>query len=256
MNRGNKPRTALIIGGGRTIGAASAARLAGLGYRIAVADRDLAAAADVAKTLEGQDHEATLVDVTDERSVVSAFEEIEGKMSGIDVLVSCVGGPITRVSPSGRFVDLAADDWDDTYKLNARGTFFVLREMLRLRQARPLPQSRIVTIASIGGQVAWSPTGCHYTSSKAAVISMTKFAATEAAPLGMTVNTIAPGAIDGPHFRSTLSEKQIDDLAKATPISRLGTAAEVAAAVAWLVSEDASYVTGATIDINGGRRMA
>lgn len=249
-------KTAFVIGGARTIGAASAARLAGLGYRVAVADRDLAGAQDVVNRLDGKGHESTWIDVTDERSVVLAFQEVERKTPGIHVLVSCAGGPITTVSRSGRLVDLAVDDWDNTYSLNARGTFLVLREMLRLRQARPLPQSRIVTIASIGGQVAWNPTGCHYTSSKAAVISMTKFAAIEAAPLGMTVNAIAPGAIDGPNFRSTLSDKQIDDLVKATPISRLGTAAEVAAAVAWLASEEAGYITGATIDINGGRRMA
>lgn len=249
-------RTALIIGGARTIGAASAERLAQLGYNVVVADRDVVGAAEVAERLSGKGHGSAGIDVTDVQSVRSGFEDIERKASGIHVLVSCVGGPITNNSISGRIVDLAVEDWDDTYVLNARGTFLVLREMLRLRQARPLPHSRIVTIASIGGQLAWNPTGCHYTSSKAAVISLTKFAAIEAAPLGMTVNTIAPGAIDGPNFRAALSESQIGDLVKATPISRLGSAAEVAAAVAWLVSEEAGYVTGATIDINGGRRMA
>lgn len=254
MDKGSK-RTAVIVGGARTIGAASAERLAQLGLNVVVADRDAVRAAEVARRLGGA-HGSAWIDVTDRQSVRSTFEEVERSVSGIHVVVSCVGGPITNTSMTGRIVDLTVEDWDDTYVLNARGTFLVLREMLRLRQARPLPHARIVTIASIGGQLGWNPTGCHYTSSKAAVISLTKFAAIEAAPFGMTVNTIAPGAIDGPNFRAALSESQIDSLVKATPISRLGSAAEVAAAVAWLISEEAGYVTGATIDVNGGRRMA
>ena len=87
------------------------------------------------------------------------------------------------------------------------------------------------------------------------MIALTKFAAIEAAPLGMTVNTVAPGAIDGPNFRRELSDEVIAGLVKATPIQRLGTAQEVAATIAWLLSEDAGYITGATIAINGGRRM-
>lgn len=252
----NIERTALVIGGARTIGAATARRLVVAGYRVIIADRDHAGAERLTKEIGGAPHLALSVDVTNEQSVEAAFGEAERAGSGIHTLVSCVGGPITRNSASTTLRDLATQDWEDTYDLNAKGTFFVLREMLRQRQARPLPNSRIVTISSISGEVPWNPTGCHYTSSKAAVISLTKFAAVEAASLGMTVNTVAPGAIDGPGIRSTLSEQQIDNLVKATPIARLGAAEEIAAAVLWLVSEEAGYITGATLDVNGGRRMA
>lgn len=249
-------RTALVLGGARTIGAASAFRLARMGFKVLVADRDLPGARSIEAQLEGSGHGHLFIDVNDEESVMTAFDFAERVSAGIDVLVSCVGGPVSKHSVPPRLADLDLRDWEDTYALNARGTFLVLREMLRIRHRRPIPHARIVTIASIGGQLAWSATGGHYTSSKAAVLSLTKYAATEAAPLGMTVNAIAPGAIDGPGFRANLTPDDINRLVKATPVSRLGSADEVAATVAWLVSEDAGYVTGTTIDVNGGRRMA
>lgn len=246
---------ALVTAGARTIGAATTEVLAAEGMSVCVADVDWPGAQAQAARLPGAGHRAVRMDALDECSVIRAFAEIEEDLGPVQVLVSCVGGPVTLTSQQG-FVGLSVDDWDRTYALNARGQFLVLREMLRRRKMQPVPDGRIVTVSSLGGQVAWNPTGAHYTSSKAAVIALTKFAAVEAAVLGITVNTVAPGAIDGPGFRAALSDEVISDLVRATPLQRLGTAEDVATAVAWLVSKDAGYITGATIDINGGRRMA
>lgn len=251
-----RKKMALVIGSARTIGAASTGKLAERNFHVIVDDRDIAGARQVAAELPGQRHSAICLDVCDEASVAAAFDSAESHLDEIDVLISCVGGPVTKRSKPPRLADLSLEDWDDTYDLNARSTFLVLRQMLRSRHRRPLPDARIVTIGSIGGQVAWSATGGHYTSSKATVLSLTRYAAIEAAPSGMTVNSIAPGVIDGPGFRSTLTSEEIDRLVATTPISRLGTSDEVAATVAWLVSQDAGYITGATIDVNGGRRVA
>ena len=249
-------KVALVTGGGRTIGAAAADVLATRGFTVAVTDRDVAAAEAKAGQLPGSGHRAVELDVMDETSVASAFAEVERDIGPVAVLVSCVGGMVTSHSSNVGLTGMDVRDWDLTHALNARGTFLVLREMLRRRRSQPVPNGRIVTIASIAGQLAWNPTGCHYTTSKAAMISLTKFAAVEAAALNITVNIIAPGAIDGPNFRASLTEGQIEALIETTPIRRLGSASEVASAIAWLISDEAGYITGATIDVNGGRRMA
>lgn len=251
----HRQAVALVIGGGRTIGAAAATCLAGTGRRVVVADRDIGLAQAQVAQLAGEGHLAIAMDATNEQSVAEGFGKAEREVGPVSVLVSGVGGPVNRAN-ARTFASFALDDWEATYALNARSAFLCVREMLRRRESAPVQDARIVLVASIGAHQYAHPLGPAYLSSKAAVVSLTRFAAMEAAASGMTVNAVAPGAIDTPSFRATLSRDAIDAIARGCPIPRLGTVEEVGAAIAWLCSPEAGYITGATLDINGGRFMA
>lgn len=234
-------RVALITGAaGRGIGAACVRALEADGLRVAATD------------LGGTPFR---MDVTDEAEVEQAFDAVEAQLGPVSVLVTCAG---TMIAPKGGrpgIADMSAAAWDETFRVNARGTFLPLRAMLRRRLARPLPDSRIVTISSAAGQTGGSRGGADYAASKAAVLMLTKMAAREAAPIGMTVNSIAPGPIETPLFRSVNPEGSEGPMLAGVPLGRLGTPDEIAAAVRFLVSAGAGYITGSTVDVNGGSRM-
>jgi 3-oxoacyl-[acyl-carrier protein] reductase len=139
--------------------------------------------------------------------------------------------------------------------VNARGTFLTIREMLRRRTQRPVPHGRIVNISSSAAQLGGYNGSSAYVASKGAVLSLTKVAAREAAPLGITVNAIAPGAIDTPLLREVMPPERDAAYLERVPAGRIGQPSDVAAAVAYLVSIEAGYVTGCCLDVNGGLRM-
>ena len=143
-----------------------------------------------------------------------------------------------------------------TEALNARGTFLCLREYLRRRTVEPVEDGRVVTVSSAAAELGGGPTGVAYSAAKGAIISLTKSAALEAARLGITVNCIAPGAMDTPALHTVNSERTVDAIAHRAPAGRIGQPEDVAALVAFLLSKESGYITGATIDINGGLRMA
>jgi 3-oxoacyl-[acyl-carrier protein] reductase len=150
------------------------------------------------------------------------------------------------------FFEIDVDEWDDVLATNLRGTYLgcrVVGAVLRERGA-----GRIVNLASDAAFAASGGSGVHYAASKAGVVAVTRRAATELAPYGVTVNAIAPAAIDGPLAREVLRERLDEKLAD-IPTGRLGRPEEVAALVSFLVSDDAGYVTGATLDVNGGVLM-
>jgi 3-oxoacyl-[acyl-carrier protein] reductase len=118
-----------------------------------------------------------------------------------------------------------------------------------------VPHGRIVTISSAAGQTGGLRGGADYAASKAAVLALTKMAAREAAPTGMTVNSIAPGPVETPLYRSVNPPSSDATMTAAVPLGRIGTPEEIAAAVSFLVSESAGYITGSVIDVNGGSRM-
>jgi len=150
------------------------------------------------------------------------------------------------------FWEIDVDEWDDVLATNLRGPYLgcrVVGEALRARAA-----GRIVNLASDAAFAAGGSSGVHYAASKAGVVALTRRAATELAPHGVTVNAVAPAAIDGPLAREVFRERLDDKLAD-IPVRRLGRAEEVAALVSFLVSDEAGYVTGATFDVNGGVLM-
>lgn len=251
---------ALVTGGGRGIGAAIAARLAMDGWNVAVADLTKKLASDGISKLSGFGHSAWQVDISDEASVQTLFEDVESVNGPITALICNAGMLIMKDGERPPLVDIELDDWEKTHSVNARGTFLCCREFARRRMAVPVPNGRIVTTSSVAAELGGYRSSASYISSKSAVLGLTKAVAREVAELGITANCVAPGVVDAPMLHQTKSASHTSDamerLAAAVPLGRLGLPDDIAGAVAFLVSPQASYITGATLDVNGGYRMA
>jgi NAD(P)-dependent dehydrogenase (short-subunit alcohol dehydrogenase family) len=253
------PKTAsiaLITGGGSGIGAASAEALARDGFAIAVTDIRRDAAESVAKRLPGAGHRAYVLDAGSERDIDTVFAAVEAEMGAVSTIVCCAGIIITPVAGPPALTDMSAADWDKTFAVNTRGVFLCIRAFLRARAKRPVAQGRIIAISSAAAQIGGYRGSADYIASKAAVIALIKIAARQAAGQGITANTIAPGPIDTPMLRLAVPVGAEGPMVSNVPLGRLGRPDEVAAAVSYLASEKAAFVTGATIDVNGGYRMA
>ena len=227
-------RRALVTGGSSGIGAATAELLRGRGAAVATLD------------LNGGDVTA---DVRDEAAVAGAIAEAARLLGGApDLLVAAAG--VYRIEP---FLTLTASEWDDVQAINLRGVFVSGREVARAMVAAGIPGS-IVNIASTAAlQADAAEPTIHYNASKAGVVALTRQMAVELAPHGIRVNCVCPGVIDTPMLRV------MDDpdagarfVRESVPLARLGTATEVAATIAYLASDDAAYVTGAALPVDGG----
>lgn len=248
-------RRILVTGAARGIGKVIATRLAQDGAQLVIGDLDQAACSQVAADLPGQKHIGMAFDVTDEAAVEAAFDAIEtgGPLSG----VVCNAGILILRKDGSRtpLVETSLDEWQRTQEVNLTGTFLTLRAFLSRRTAHPMPTARIVTLASSAAQLGGYRSSASYIASKSGILGLTKAAAREAAPLGITVNAVAPGSIDAPMLRLSLAKGDEAAAVASIPLGRLGTPDDVAGAVSWLMGPDASYTTGAVIDVNGGVRM-
>ena len=233
-------QVAIVTGSARGFGEAIARRLHADGYRVAVTDIDVEGAERVAGELGAQAFEH------DVRELAS-WERLLAQLDNVHVLVNNAARTEFR-----SFFEIDLDEWDDVLATNLRGTYLgcrVVGAYLRDRGA-----GRIVNLASVSGQASAGRVGVHYATSKAAIVALTRRAATELASNGVTVNAIAPAAIDGPQLRAIAPER-IDAMLQTIPVGRIGRPEEVAALVSFLVSDDAGYITGATLDVNGGMLM-
>jgi 3-oxoacyl-[acyl-carrier protein] reductase len=248
-------RVALVTGGAGGIGSAICAALARDGFVIAIGDADIDKARRGAAALPGSNHRAFAVDVTREEAVGALFTDVEGALGPITALICVAGGTVNTRDYRPRVDETTLADWQWTESLNATGTFLCIREYIRRRRAIPVADGRIITFSSLAGQAPGSPTGVAYAAAKAAVLGLTRYVAQEVGPLGITANAISPGAISTDAFWATVPEAQGDALLPNVPLRRLGTPEDLAAVVAFLVSPAAGYMTGCTVDVNGGRRM-
>jgi 2-hydroxycyclohexanecarboxyl-CoA dehydrogenase len=238
-------RKAFVTGGGRGIGAAIARRLAAEGATVVVGDIDEPAAREVAADVGG---EAVALDVADPDSATAAISGA-GKL---DVLVNNAG-----VDDFGFFGEMTPERWRRLLAINLEGVFACTHAALPAMQGAGY--GRIVNIASEAGRVG-SKGSAVYSAAKGGVIAFTKAIARENARYGITANAIAPGPIDTPLLRSAhqlgeIGERIIETMKAGTQLRRLGEPEEVAAAVAFLASEEAGYVTGETLGVSGGLGM-
>jgi 3-oxoacyl-[acyl-carrier protein] reductase len=236
----------VVTGGSRGIGAAVAHALAAAGAAVAVCARNGEAAAATAASIAGQGGQAfgVAADVSraaDAERIVAACVERFGRL---DILVNNAG--ITR---DGLVLRMKDEDWADVLAVNLNGAFYCARAALRaiLKQKQ---SGRIINIGSVVGSMG-NPGQANYVASKAGLIGLTKALAKEVASRGVTVNAVAPGFIET-DMTAALPDAVRDSYRARIPLGRFGTAAEVAAAVAFLASDAAAYITGQVIHVNGG----
>lgn len=240
-------RIAFVTGGGVGIGRAAAVRLAEEGAFVVVTSRTLSHAEETAATI-GPQSEAIELDVADSARVDEVVRDVATRRGRIDVLVANAGVELAH----GPSVETTTDEeWDRVFAVNARGVFAVCRAAL---PAMP-DGGAIVTVGSINSFIAW-PDDAAYTATKGAVLQFTRALALETAGRGIRANCVCPGVIDTPLTRAFLQGDDAPELergyAALAPLGRIGTPEEVAACIAFLASDDASFVTGSALLVDGG----
>jgi 3-oxoacyl-[acyl-carrier protein] reductase len=244
----NAGRIALVTGASQGIGRACALELARAGATVALAARNLEKLAGVAAeiTAAGGKAEAFALDVASEESIKDCAKAVIAHFGAVNILVNNAG--ITRDILSLR---MKRKDWDDVLTTNLTGAFLmtqaVMSQMVKGRWGR------IINVTSVVGQMGQAGQA-NYAASKAGLIGMTKSLARELASRTITVNAVAPGFIETA-MTEVLTEDQKAMNAQFIPLGRVGTDVEVAHAVAFLASEEAGYITGHTLDVNGGMHM-
>jgi 2-hydroxycyclohexanecarboxyl-CoA dehydrogenase len=242
-------RVAVITGAASGMGLAVAQRLAANGNRVALLDLDGAAATRAADDLSSAGSQAIglAVDVTDRAAVDTAMTTVRAELGPIEIVVTSAGFDEFQT-----FTDITLEAWEHMLAVNLTGTFHCLQSAIP--DMVEGGWGRIVTISSSSAQ-SGANRMAHYVASKGGVVGLTKALALEYAPQGITVNTIPPGFIDTPMARRAEERgdlPSIDAVAARTPVRRAGTPEDIAAAAAFICSEEAGYITGQLIGVNGG----
>jgi 3-oxoacyl-[acyl-carrier protein] reductase len=238
-------KKALVTGATGGLGGAIAHRLHAQGATVALSGTRVEALEALAKEL-GERVEVTPCDLSDRDSVEALVPAAEAKLGGLDILVNNAG--VTR---DNLFMRLKDEDWDFVLAVNLTAAFRLSRAAVKSMMRRRY--GRIVSIGSVVG-TSGNPGQGNYAASKAGLIGMSKSLAAEVASRNITVNVVAPGFIESP-MTDVLNDKQREGILADVPMGRLGQGADVAAAVAYLASEEAGYVTGQTLHVNGGMTM-
>lgn len=242
-------KKALVTGGSRGIGQGIALALAAQGAAVAVNYQTKAEAAEaVVSQIKQMGREALAIqaDVADPASIAKMFAAIKNQWGKLDILINNAG--ILQYKP---FEQLTLDDWNQTINVNLRGQFLCSQEAVKLMSAG----GKIINIASIssGGMGIAYPQIAHYTTAKAGVVGLTEALANELGPKGINVNAIAPGAIETDMTKAALTdEKTKQDLLMRVPKKRIGQPADIGAAAAFLASDEADYITGTILYVDGG----
>ena len=230
-------KTALVTGGGSGIGEAVAHRLRADGYNVATID------------LNPSDTEYSYIaDVTDREQIDAALTEIRGALGPVTILVNAAGKEVFR-----RFANISFDEWRKIIDINLHGVFHTTQAVLP--DMVEAGWGRIVNISSSSTH-SGAPFMSAYVAAKSGVNGLTKSLALEYGPAGITVNAVPPGFIDTPMLRNSAAQGNlgsIDEAIKRTPVGRMGKPEDIAAACAFFISEEAGYITGQILGVNGGR---
>ncbi|KQR37447.1 SDR family NAD(P)-dependent oxidoreductase [Microbacterium sp. Leaf159] len=244
-----RPRVAVVSGGAAGIGYAIADRLAKDGFHVAILTRTEGAAEAAAEEIEktGGVARGYRADVSDREQVDAALAAIRSDLGPLGVIVANAA-----VAPNKPFLETTLDDWENTHRINLTGTFNLVQS--GLPDLLDAGVGRVVLVSSSSAQRG-APRMAAYASSKGGQLALTKALAVEFAKQGVTVNTVVPSSIDTPSVEKKREAGLIpsaEDMGKYIPVGRVGKGSDIAAAVSYLVSDDASYVTGQTISVNGG----
>lgn len=242
-------RTAVVTGAASGMGLATAQQLAARGDRVALFDINADAVEQAVSNLQGGGAQVIgcAVDVADRVSVETGLVEVRAELGPVEIMVTSAG-----IAPFETFTDITLEAWNRTMAINLTGTFHCLQAAIPDMVAASW--GRIVTISSSSAQQG-APRMAHYAASKGGVIALTRALAREYGKFGITANTVPPSSIDTPMQRESQSSgnlPSIDFLAKRVPVGRVGRAEDVAAACVFLCSEEAGYISGQVLGVNGG----
>lgn len=244
-----KDKVAIVTGASQGIGRDTALALAEAGAKVAVAARNEEKLATLVKDIvaAGGEAFAVKVDVADADQIKSGFKQVIEKFGGLNILVN--NAAITR---DGLAMRMKQDDWDAVIRTNLTGAHLCMQQALpTMIRARA---GRIINIASVVAQMG-NAGQANYVAAKAGLIGLTKAMAIEIASRNITVNAVAPGFIETP-MTDVLSEEVKAQLKTRIPLGRMGSARDVAAAIVFLASDEAAYITGHVLDVNGGLYLA
>lgn len=243
-------RVAIVTGAAQGMGKAIAIALAEKGATVCLSDRDADKVIETARELKCEGHQTLglAADVTSEEQVAEMVAQTIQSFGGVHILVNNAG-----ILYPTRCHEMSSDEWRLVMNVNLNGPFYCSIAVLKyMKNAR---FGRIVNMSSSAGRSVSTLGGAHYTASKAGLLGLTRAMAREMAPFGITVNAVCPGLIATEMVYSDCEPDQLKHYAESFPIPRLGTPAEVAAPIAFLCSDAAAYITGASLDINGGDLM-
>ena len=240
-----KGRRAVVTGAAQGIGLSIAQRLLASGAHVCLWDQDAALLEETCQELTGSSVFSTTVDVTDSNAVVAAAQQTVSDLGGIDILVNNAGiaGPTV---PSWEY---PVPDWKNVIDVDLNAVYYCCRAVIPMMRAQNY--GRVVNVASIAGKEG-NPNAAAYSAAKAGVIALTKSIAKETADLNIAVNCISPAAAKTRIF-DQISQQHIDYMLSKIPRGRFVLVEEIAAMVAWMVSEENSFTTGAAFDLSGGR---
>jgi len=241
-------RTAFITGASRGIGRACALALAQAGARVAVAARNMEQLEDLTGKLKAQGHEAFAVsiDLANAESIKEAFARTAKEFGGVSILVNNAG-----ITKDGLAIRMKKEDWDAVVATNLTGSFLAIQQVLQgMMRER---WGRIINISSVVAEMG-NPGQANYVASKAGIIGLTKALAQEMGSRNITVNAVAPGFIET-DMTQGLSDQLKENMLGHVPLKRIGRPEDVAAAVRFLASSEAGYITGHVLNVNGGLYM-
>lgn len=243
---------AVITGGAVGIGRTTALSFGDEGADVVIADLDGERGEKTAVEVgaKGVKARAFVADVTSRLAVEKMFSEASEFMGGVDILVTCAGG----YTKYGKFEDIAEDEWDRMIELNLKSVYLCCKAVLPFMKERGW--GRIINLGSRAGRSASGGTSpAHYGSAKGAVSILTQYIAKEVGPYGITANTVAPSTTLTERVRKLLTPEKEAMFIEDCPLGRLAQPEEISGVITFLASDESHYITGATIDVNGGRLM-